>query len=94
METTNQTQNFFVIDDVPPLQTIFAASMPQNLMEKLDQRSIKSKSKSDIAKKLEKAEEYRKLKSHERMHKAEEKEMKLRKAHDFKVQGPMFQKEL
>ena len=63
-------------------------------MEKLDQRSIRTKSKSDFAKKLEKAEEYRKLKSHERMHKAEEKEMKLRKAHDFKVQGPMFQKEL
>ena len=50
MEATNnsnQTENYYVIEDFPSLQTIFTASMPENLIEKLDKRSIENKSKVD-----------------------------------------------
>jgi hypothetical protein len=39
MEVTNQNiqnQNYYVIEDVPALQTIFTAAVPPQLLAKLD----------------------------------------------------------
>ena len=68
METTNQnnqTENYYVIEDVPALQTIFKSAVPPNLLAKLNKRSLERKSKADTIEKQEKAENFRKQKLHE-----------------------------
>ena len=68
METTNQnnqTENNYVIEDVPALQTIFTSAVPPNLLAKLNKRSLERKSKADTTEKHEKAEKFRKQKLHE-----------------------------
>ena len=68
MEATNQnnqTENYYVIEDVPALQTIFTAAVPPNLLAKLDKRSLDRKSKANTTEKQEKAENYRKQKLQE-----------------------------